>query len=80
MATIEEGTPTHGFAAYRRVLTSPRVAAIAAASVAAGLPRGMGAVALVLYVLEAGCTAAPNAFIWWNGAGRGGDANRTARL
>jgi MFS family permease len=43
-------TPTHGFAAYRRVLAAPHVAPMALASVIARLPSGMGAVALVLYV------------------------------
>jgi MFS family permease len=42
--------PSHGLAAYRRVLAAPRVAAIATAFVAGGMPAGMGAVALVLYV------------------------------
>lgn len=41
---------THGFAAYRRVLSTPGVAIIAASSVVARIPAGMGAVGLVLYV------------------------------
>jgi MFS family permease len=45
-----QNPPTHGFAAYRRVLAAPRVAPMAAASILARLPTGMGAVALVLYV------------------------------
>ncbi len=50
MASIEETSPGHGFAAYRRVLAVPGITPILAASVVARLPVGMGAVALVLYV------------------------------
>jgi MFS family permease len=50
MASIEETAPTHGLAAYRRVLAAPGMATLVAASVCARLPVGMGAVALVLYV------------------------------
>jgi MFS family permease len=50
MASIEETAPSHGFAAYRRVLGAPGVAPLVLASVAARLPVGMGAVALVLYI------------------------------
>lgn len=40
----------HGLSAYRRVLAAPHVRPLAAASVCARLPVGMGAVALILYV------------------------------
>jgi MFS family permease len=50
MSSPAEAAPDHGFAAYRRVLGTPGVAAIAASSVLARIPAGMGAVALVLYV------------------------------
>ncbi|HEY0318442.1 MAG TPA: MFS transporter [Solirubrobacterales bacterium] len=54
--------PSHGLAAYRRVLAAPGVRAAAIASVLARIPVGFGAVALVLYVHhETGSFAAAGA-------------------
>ncbi|MFN8215574.1 MAG: hypothetical protein U0R71_03165 [Solirubrobacterales bacterium] len=50
MASVEETTPSHGLAAYRRVLGAPGMATLAVVSTVARLPVGMAAVALVLYV------------------------------
>ena len=48
---VESDTqPTHGLAAYRRVLAAPGVAAAAIAVVLAAIQTGSGAVGLVLYV------------------------------
>jgi MFS family permease len=55
-------TPSHGVAAYRRVLAAPGVPAAAIASVIGRIPVGFGAVALVLYVHhETGSFAAAGA-------------------
>jgi MFS family permease len=45
-----ETPPSHGIAAYRRVLAAPSVLAASLATTLARIPVGMGAVALVLYV------------------------------
>ena len=47
---VREAAPEHGAAAYRRVLRAKGIVPLAAASVLARLPIGMGAISLVLYV------------------------------
>lgn len=49
-ANAQNSPPTHGFAAYRRVLRAPHALPLALASTVARMPVGMGAVALILYV------------------------------
>ncbi len=59
---VREAAPEHGVAAYRRVLRAAGVVPLAAASVLARLPVGMGAIALVLYLQhETGSFAAAGA-------------------
>ncbi|MBS1887003.1 MAG: MFS transporter [Actinobacteria bacterium] len=50
MASDTVAQPSHGLAAYRRVLAAPRVRSLVVLATVARMPIGMGAVALILFV------------------------------